>query len=69
MHKKNIHPKWYQAEVFCQGKKVFYIGSAKPRLFVEIWSGNHPFYTKSLKPIDTVGRLKNYENKYINNLK
>ena len=40
------------------------IGSTKPRLNVDIWSGNHPFYTGSQKILDTEGRVERFMRKY-----
>jgi large subunit ribosomal protein L31 len=31
---------------------------------VDIWSGNHPFYTGSQKIIDTEGRVEKFQRKY-----
>jgi len=50
MVKPDIHPQWYpNAKVFCDGQLVMKVGSTKSRLNVDIWSGNHPFYTGSQK--------------------
>eukprot|EP01033_Poteriospumella_lacustris_P023464 gene23464-gene11121 len=59
MAKKNLHPTWYKAKVFCDGKVILEVGASKKELFVDIWSGNHPFYTGSQKIIDTEGRVEN----------
>ena len=40
------------------------IGSTKPRLNVDIWSGNHQFYTGSQKIFDTEGRVERFMRKY-----
>lgn len=40
------------------------IGSTKPELNVDIWSGNHPFFTGSQKIIDTEGRVERFRRKY-----
>ena len=45
-------------------KLVMKIGSTKPRLNVDIWSGNHPFYTGSQKILDTEGRVERFMRKY-----
>ena len=56
MPKTSIHPEWYpNAKVYCDGQLIMKVGSTKPRLNVDIWSGNHPFYTGSEKIIDTEG--------------
>ena len=55
MPKKDIHPEWYDnTEVYCDGKLVYTVSSTKEKLNVDIWSGNHPFYTGSKKLLDTV---------------
>ena len=40
------------------------VGSTKPELNVDIWSGNHPFYTGSTKMMDTEGRVERFMKKY-----
>jgi len=42
MVKPSIHPEWYpNAKVYCDGQLIMKTGSTKPRLDVDIWSGNH----------------------------
>jgi len=65
MPKKDLHPKWYdEAKVLCDGELVMTVGSTKPQLNVDIWSGNHPFYTGSTKMLDTEGRVEKFMKKY-----
>ena len=64
MAKKNLHPEWYQTKVFCDGKIILEVGSTKKELSVDIWSGNHPFYTGSQRIIDAEGRVEKFERKY-----
>ena len=65
MVKPSIHPEWYpNAKVYCDGQLVMKVGSTKPRLNVDIWSGNHPFYTGSQKILDTEGRVERFMRKY-----
>ena len=65
MPKQSIHPEWHaNAKVYCDGQLIMKIGSTKPRLNVDIWSGNHPFYTGSQKIIDAEGRVDKFERKY-----
>nr|YP_009393781.1 ribosomal protein L31 [Caloglossa beccarii]ARW62343.1 ribosomal protein L31 [Caloglossa beccarii] len=65
MAKKNIHPKWFpNSKVYCDGKLIMTIGSTKEELHVDIWSGNHPFFTGSQKIIDTEGRVEKFIKKY-----
>nr|YP_010195806.1 ribosomal protein L31 [Crassiphycus birdiae]UAD83203.1 ribosomal protein L31 [Crassiphycus birdiae] len=65
MTNKDIHPKWYNdAKVYCDGKHIMTVGSTKPELHVDIWSGNHPFFTGSQRIIDTEGRVEKFVRKY-----
>jgi large subunit ribosomal protein L31 len=65
MPKSEIHPEWYpEAKVYCDGEVVMTVGSTKPELSVDIWSGNHPFYTGTQKIIDTEGRVERFMRKY-----
>jgi large subunit ribosomal protein L31 len=64
MAKKGLHPEWYNTKVFCDGKMVLEVGTTMKELSVDIWSGNHPFYTGSQKIIDTEGRVEKFERKY-----
>lgn len=65
MAKKDIHPEWYpEAKVMCNGEEVLTVGSTKPKIVVEVWSGNHPFYTGTQKMIDAEGRVDRFLRKY-----
>jgi large subunit ribosomal protein L31 len=65
MPKPDIHPQWYpDAKVICNGEVVMTVGSTQPEINVEIWSGNHPFYTGTQKIIDTEGRVERFMRKY-----
>lgn len=65
MAKKNIHPQWFPStKVYCDGQLIMIVGSTKPELNVDIWSGNHPFYTGSQRIIDTEGRVQRFLKKY-----
>ena len=64
MAKKGLHPEFYQTKVFCDGKLVLEVGTTKEELVVDIWAGNHPFYTGSQKIVDTEGRVDKFEKKY-----
>ena len=65
MPKKDIHPKWYKdSKVYCDGQLVMTVGSTRPELNVDIWSGNHPFYTGSQRLLDTEGRVERFLRKY-----
>lgn len=65
MPKEGIHPQWYpDAKVICNGEEVMRVGSTQPEINVEVWSGNHPFYTGTQKIIDTEGRVDRFLRKY-----
>ncbi|MFZ0409758.1 MAG: 50S ribosomal protein L31 [Cyanobium sp.] len=65
MPKADIHPTWYpEAKVICNGQVVMTTGSTQPELHVDVWSGNHPFYTGTQKILDTEGRVDRFMRKY-----
>ena len=65
MPKKEIHQKWFdETEVYCDGQLVMKTSSTKPRLNIDVWSGNHPFFTGSIKSLDTGGRVERFTKKY-----
>ena len=65
MPKKDIHPKWYpDAKVICNGEIVMTTGSTQPEIHVDVWSGNHPFFTGTQKILDTEGRVDRFMRKY-----
>jgi large subunit ribosomal protein L31 len=65
MPKKDIHPTWYpESKVYCDGQLIMTVGSTLPELTVDIWSGNHPFYTGTQRLLDTEGRVERFKKKY-----
>jgi large subunit ribosomal protein L31 len=66
MIKKNLHPINYTTKIFCNGIQILELITTKKELNVDIWSGNHPFYTGSKKIIDTEGRVKKFEKRFKN---
>ena len=40
------------------------VGSTKDELQIDMWLGNHPFYTKSTVMIDSEGRVERFMKKY-----
>jgi large subunit ribosomal protein L31 len=65
MPKKDIHPKWFNdTQVYCDGQLIMSTSSTKAKLNVDVWSGNHPFYTGSIKILDTEGRVERFMKKY-----
>ncbi len=65
MPKPDIHPNWYpDAKVICNGEVVMTTGSTQPEIHVDVWSGNHPFFTGTQKILDTEGRVDRFMRKY-----
>jgi large subunit ribosomal protein L31 len=65
MPKKDIHPEWYDnCSVYCDGKLVYTVAGTKSELKVDIWSGNHPYFTGSKKLLDTEGRVDRFIKRY-----
>jgi large subunit ribosomal protein L31 len=65
MPRPDIHPTWYtDAKVICNGEVVMTTGSTQPEIHVDVWSGNHPFYTGTQKILDTEGRVDRFMRKY-----
>jgi large subunit ribosomal protein L31 len=60
--KKDIHPKYYEeAKVYVGGEYVGTIGSTRPELHLDVWSGTHPFYTGEQRIIDTEGQVDRFQ--------
>ncbi len=65
MPKPDIHPTWYpEAKVICNGEVVMTTGATQPEIHVDVWSGNHPFFTGTQKILDTEGRVDRFMRKY-----
>jgi large subunit ribosomal protein L31 len=59
--KKDLHPKWYpDAKVMHEGEVIMTVGSTRPEISVDIWSGNHPFYTGQQRLVDTEGQVERF---------
>ncbi len=60
--KKDIHPKYYpDAKVYVGGELVGTVGSTRPELHVDVWSGTHPFFTGQQRIIDTEGQVDRFQ--------
>jgi large subunit ribosomal protein L31 len=56
--KAAIHPKWYDdAKVVCACGNTFTTGATVPEIHVEVCYNCHPFYTGTMKFVDTAGRV------------
>ena len=58
--KKDIHPKYYNAQVECACGRKFTVGAAKEKMAVEICSNCHPFYSGKEKLVDAAGRVERF---------
>jgi large subunit ribosomal protein L31 len=62
--KKGIHPKWNKnAKVVVNGKPVITVGSTQDVLNVEIWAGNHPFFTGEETVVDVDSKIDTFNKK------
>ena len=60
--KKDIHPKYYpNAKVYVGGELVATVGSTRPELHVDVWSGTHPFFTGQQRIIDTECQVDRFQ--------
>ena len=63
--KKDIHPEYHQATVYCAGcNTTFVTGSTLPEIRVSVCSNCHPFFTGKQKLVDTEGRVDRFHRKY-----
>lgn len=59
-----IHPKWYEeAVVSCACGNTFTVGATVPEIRVEVCGSCHPFYTGTMKFVDTAGRVDAFKTK------
>lgn len=62
--KAQIHPTWYpDAKVTCACGNTFMVGATVPELRVEICYNCHPYYTGTMKFVDTAGRVDAFKAK------
>jgi large subunit ribosomal protein L31 len=62
--KTAIHPKWYEdAKVVCACGNTFTTGATVPEIHVEICYACHPFYTGTMRFVDTAGRVDSFKAK------
>jgi large subunit ribosomal protein L31 len=60
--KEKIHPQYFVTEVTCSCGNKFTTRSTKKE--VDICANCHPFYTGTMKYIDTAGRIEKFQNKF-----
>lgn len=62
--KAKIHPKWFdKCVVTCACGNTFTVGATVPELSVEVCSNCHPFFTGTMKFVDTAGRVEAFRSK------
>ena len=62
--KKDIHPAYHETEVKCSCGNTFQTRSTVEKLQIDICSACHPFYTGTMKYIDSAGRVEKFQKKY-----
>jgi large subunit ribosomal protein L31 len=62
--KKDIHPKYIDAQVTCACGNTFKTKSIKPVIKVELCSRCHPFFTGERRIVDTAGRVERFKARY-----
>ena len=62
--KKEIHPKYFNAQVSCVCGHEYKTGATQKEIKVEICSKCHPFYTGEQRIVDTEGRVERMRRRY-----
>jgi ribosomal protein L31 len=64
--KKDIHPEFHDAaKVFCNGEEVLTVSGTRAEYVVDVWSGNHPFYTgQQTTNVSEESRIAQFQKKY-----
>jgi large subunit ribosomal protein L31 len=62
--KENTHPSYGPAKIHCACGNVIETRSTKEKVFVEICSACHPFFTGKQKLMDTAGRIDRFKKKF-----
>jgi len=62
--KEGIHPKYEEVTVRCSCGTEFKTRSTAAKLHVDICSQCHPFFTGTMKFIDSAGRVEKFSKKY-----
>src|SRR5256714_15553554 len=62
--KEGIHPNYVPSRVTCACGNTFVTKSTKGDFQVDVCSKCHPFYTGTMKLIDTAGRVDRFRKRY-----
>lgn len=61
---KDIHPDFHETQVKCTCGNEFTTRSTVEKLNIDICSNCHPFYTGTMKYVDSAGRVEKFQKKY-----
>ncbi len=61
---KDIHPQYQETQVTCSCGNSFTTRSTVEKLAIDICSNCHPFYTGTMKYVDSAGRVEKFQKKY-----
>lgn len=61
---KDIHPNYKEAEVKCSCGNTFTTRATVEKLTIDICANCHPFYTGTMKYVDSAGRVEKFQKKY-----
>jgi large subunit ribosomal protein L31 len=62
--KDGIHPKYVDCVVTCGCGNTFKTRSTKAKIAVEVCARCHPFYTGTVKYVDSAGRVDKFNRKF-----
>ena len=62
--KDEIHPDYQECTVSCGCGNSFTTRSTRKKIVVEVCAKCHPFYTGSVKFVDTAGRVDRFNRKF-----
>lgn len=62
--KDAIHPQYQECTVTCGCGNSFVTRSTRSKIVVEVCAKCHPFYTGSVKFVDTAGRVDRFNRKF-----
>jgi large subunit ribosomal protein L31 len=61
---KDIHPNYIKTNVKCSCGNTFETRSTVEALTIDICEACHPFYTGTMKFVDSAGRVEKFQKKY-----
>ena len=64
--KPDLHPEFHEAaKVYCNGEEVLSLGGTSTEYYVDLWSGNHPFYQGVTTAVVTAtGEVDKFKSRY-----